>query len=97
MAFIDDAITAESDHELHKRIAAAMCSAAINIQSEATNTANHGSRSTFAIAVLTDPYGMARKHALAICCGGAITHGSTDQALSDRMGGVWNALCVQGV
>jgi HD-GYP domain-containing protein (c-di-GMP phosphodiesterase class II) len=96
MAFIDDARTAETDYELHSRIAAAMCSAAINIQAEDGATANHTERSTFALAILADPMGMAKKHALAVCTGGAIIHESTDQQLSDRMGGIWNALCVQG-
>lgn len=96
MAFLDDAHTAETDYELHSRIAAAMCSAAINIQSEDAGTANHATRSTFALSVLGDPLAMAKKHALAVCTGGAITHSSTDQQLSDRMGSIWNAICVQG-
>lgn len=94
MAYVDDyMLTLNGDFQY--RVQVALASISLDIQSEATNTANHTARSLYAIQVLANLPGYAQRMAPAIVADGAIVAGSTDAQLKSRCSAVWNAFCVQ--
>lgn len=96
MALIDDYNLATADMNFRYRVQMAIVSTALAVQSEATNTANHAARSSFALQVLANPSGWAQVMAPSFTVDGSTTSGSTDTQLETRASAVFNAYCVQG-
>lgn len=94
MAYVDD-YTLTLNGDFQYRVQIALASIAIDIQSEATNTANHAARSLYSIQVLANLPGYAQRMAPAIVADGAIVAESTDAQIKTRCSAVWNAFCVQ--
>lgn len=94
MALINDSDLAQ-DAVFLDRVKMALISTALAVQAEATNTANHASRSAYAIQVLANPTGYARLFAPAVTVDGNATTGSTDAQLESRCSAIYNAFCVQ--
>jgi hypothetical protein len=95
MAYIDDYNLARNNTDFQYRLATALCSTAIDIQNEATSTANHAARSAFALSVLANPLGYAQQMGPGLCADGSLVVGSTDAQIKTRVSSVWNAYCVQ--
>jgi len=95
MAYITDFANATNGDLLHK-IQVAICSAAIDVQAEAVNTAFHTQRSQFAYAVLANPIGYSQLMAYGMCADAAIDTSSTDSAIKTRASSLWNAYAVNG-
>ncbi len=94
MSYLADYANAQNGGLLQK-IQEAICSTALDIQSEATNTALHAQRSAWALLVLQNPTGYAAMMAYAMCADGAIDTSSTDSAIKTRASSVWNAFAAQ--
>lgn len=73
------------------KVAVAMTKAAVAVASEASTTAHHGARATFAKNVLHDPLGYAPKVALAVVSNAAITSESDDGAIEFTVNSMWDA------
>lgn len=79
------------------RVAVALVSTAIAIQSELVSVANHAARSAYALLVLANPIGYAKLMAPGFTADGSVVIATaTDQNIKDRASTIWNAYCVQG-
>ncbi len=83
--------TLATDPTFIARITVAMTKAAVAVASEASTTANHGARATFAKNALHDPLGYAPKYALAVVGNAAITAESDDGAIEFTVNSMWDA------
>ena len=77
------------------RVEIAICTAAIQIQAEAGNTANHTARSRLAGQVLNDPPGWAKLFAKAVATNAAITAASLDSDIQFTVNSMWDAFATR--
>lgn len=73
------------------KVGQAMIAAAIAVQAEAGNTANHVNRANFAALVLRDPGNYQSAFARACVTNAAITGASSDNDIQFTVNGHWNA------
>lgn len=83
--------TLATDPTFIARVTIAMTKAAVAVASEASTTANHGARATFAKNALHDPLGYAPKYALAVVSNGAISAESSDSDIEFTVNSMWDA------
>ena len=69
----------------------AIVSAAINISSEAPETANHANRVAYALAVLRSPGSYAANMAEGVAQDATVQAAQTDANVMSAVGGQWNA------
>lgn len=86
--------------DLLQKIEMALVATAIQIQAEATSTANHAARSAKALLVIANPVGYAQQMAPLFTANKdndatAVDTSSTDAAILTRASSIWNASCVQ--
>lgn len=77
--------------EFIDQVRVAITTAAINISSEAPETANHANRVAYALAVLRNPGGYAGVMAEGVAQDANVQAAQTDANVMSAVGGQWNA------
>ena len=83
---------AANDPTFASRVGQAMCKAAVAVQAEATNTANHTNRANFATLALRDPERYQAAVARAVVTNAGITStAASDNDVEFTVNSMWNA------
>lgn len=98
MPLLDDYDQANVDgsSDWFKRVYMALVSTAVAIQAESVSTANHASRSAYAIKVLAEPYRFTQIMLPSFTVDDVLNPSTaTDTDIKNRSSAIWNAYCVQ--